>query len=101
MQHSRKILKIILSVRSFVSREAEGTLLIMLNCANYSSPVNVFYPPSQNAPSGRTGMNAKRVSAEALACQKTCLHAQSISMKAGSASRSAKVDMLRRVSPKL
>jgi len=43
MQHFRKILKIILSVRSFVSREAEGTLLIMLNCANYSSPVNVFY----------------------------------------------------------
>jgi hypothetical protein len=43
MQYSRKILKIILSVRSFVSREVEGTLLIMLNCANDSFPVNVFY----------------------------------------------------------
>ena len=63
--------------------------------------VNNVYPPSQNAPSGRTGMNAKRVSAEALACQRTCLPARSISMKAGSVSRSAKVDMLRRVSPKL
>jgi len=60
-----------------------------------------FYPPSQNAPSGRTGTNAKRVSAEALASQRTCLPARSISMKAGSASRSAKEDMLRRVSPKL
>ena len=46
-------------------------------------------------------MNAKRVSAEALTCKRTYLHARSISMKAGSASRSAKVDMLRRVSPKL
>jgi len=36
-------------------------------------------------------MKAKKVSAEALACQKTCLHARSISVKAGSATRSAKV----------
>jgi hypothetical protein len=37
-----------------------------------------FYPPSQKAPPGRAGMNAKRVSAVAL----------------------AKVDLLRRVPPK-
>jgi len=40
-------------------------------------------------------MNAERVSAEALACQRTCLPARSVSEKAGSVGRSAKVDMLR------
>jgi len=59
------------------------------------------YPPSQNAPSVRTGMNAKRVSAEAVACQRPCLYVPSVSVGGGLASRSAKVDVLRRVSPKL
>ena len=46
-------------------------------------------------------MNAKRVSAEAVACQRPCLHVPSVSVEGGLASRSAKVDVLRRVSPKL
>ena len=49
----------------------------------------------------RRTMNARRVSAEALVYQKTCLPAPSVSVKVSSANRSAKEDMLRRVSPKL
>jgi hypothetical protein len=47
-----------------------------------------IYPPSQNALSGRTGMNAKRVTAEALVYQRSCLHTLSVSVKGDSAGRS-------------